>query len=166
MSRMKTRTLEFRSLHGDFTISPYARGVAFLDPYGPHLHWATVEALAKTRKVDVIINFPLAMAINRLVTRNMDIPENWVRLLDKCFGTRDWHDLAYEVQRDLFGDERSRKRDDTASRLLQLYHRRLERCFGNTVDPSLVRNTKGAPLYYLMWASSHSRGKSNCEVTS
>ncbi|MCY4195639.1 MAG: three-Cys-motif partner protein TcmP [Rhodobacteraceae bacterium] len=142
-----------------FHESPLARGVAFLDPYGPHLHWATVEALAKTRKVDVIINFPLAMAINRLITRNIDIPRNWVNLLDKCFGTRQWYDLAYEIHRDLFGNEQSWKRDDTESRLLQLYHRRLENCFGNTVNPSLVRNTKGAPLYYLMWASSNSRGK-------
>ncbi len=155
----KDANLGVQKLARRFRASPFARGVAFLDPYGPHLHWATVEALAKTRKVDVIINFPLAMAINRLVTRNVDIPDNWVRLLDKCFGTHDWHDLAYEVQRDLFGEVRSRKRDDTASRLLLLYHRRLERCFGNTVDPSLVRNTKGAPLYYLMWASSNSRGK-------
>ncbi len=142
-----------------FHKSPLARGVAFLDPYGPHLHWATVEALAKTRKVDVIINFPLAMAINRLITRNIDIPTNWVNLLDKCFGTHQWHDLAYEIHRDLFGDEQSWKRNDTALRLLQLYHRRLENCFGHTVDPSLVRNTKGTPLYYLMWASSNSLGK-------
>lgn len=146
-----------------FHISPDARGVAFLDPYGPHLHWATVEALANTRKVDVIINFPLAMAINRLVTRKDEIPENWASLLDKCFGIREWHDLAYDVQTDMFGDERSRKRDDAASRLLQLYHRRLESIFGHTVDPSLVRNTNGAPLYYLMWASSNYRGKAIAE---
>lgn len=137
--------------------------MAFLDPFGPHLHWETVEALAITRKVDVIINFPLAMAINRLVTRNVDIPRNWVDMLDKCFGTHEWHNLAYDVQTDLFGDDQSRKRDDTAFRLLQLYHQRLESCFGNTVDPSLVKNTKGAPLYYLMWASSHPRGKAIAE---
>lgn len=135
------------------------RAVAFLDPYGPNLHWKTVQSLAETRKVDVIINFPLAMAINRLVTKSPNIRENWVELLDKCFGSHDWHDLAYEVKGDMFGHERSQKRERTDMRLLHYYHRRLEGAFGHTVAPSLVKNTKRAPLYYLLWASSNPRGK-------
>jgi hypothetical protein len=43
------------------------RGVAFLDPYGPHLEWQTIEALGRTGKFEVIINFPLGRAINRLI---------------------------------------------------------------------------------------------------
>ena len=62
-------------------LAPTLRGwgtkaVAFLDPYGPHLHWRTVEALAVTNNVEVIINFPLAMAINRPITKSGDIPDN------------------------------------------------------------------------------------------
>lgn len=37
------------------------RGVAFLDPYGAHLEWATLEALAATETMEVVINFPVAM---------------------------------------------------------------------------------------------------------
>jgi three-Cys-motif partner protein len=135
-----------------------ARGVAFLDPYGPHLHWATVQALAETRKVDVIINFPLAMAINRLIRRDNRIPETWTRLLDDCFGTHEWHDLAYRADQDLFGGANIRKDDATAARLLELYHGRLRRAFGHVVTPSLIENTRGTPLYYLLWASSNGRG--------
>lgn len=141
-----------------FNKSPYARGVAFLDPYGPNLHWRTVEALAETRKVDVIINFPLAMAINRLIMRNAEIPENWVTMLDNCFGTHEWYDLAYDEVDDLFGVGEIQKHPETAERLLALYHRRLKNAFGHVVRPSLVKNTKGMPLYYLMWASSNPRG--------
>lgn len=141
-----------------FQVSPLARGVAFLDPYGPNLHWRTVQALADTGKVDVIINFPLAMAINRLITKNPEIPENWVRLLDECFGTHEWYDLAYEETTDLFGGEGVRKSEATAERLLALYHGRLKEAFGNVVSPSLVTNTKGTPLYYLMWAASNPKG--------
>ena len=140
-----------------FLVSPDARGVAFLDPYGPNLHWKTVQALAETRKVDVIVNFPLAMAINRLITRKTEIPKNWVRLLDECFGTHVWYDLAYESKTDLFGTEAIRKSEVTAERLLALYHGRLKDAFGHVVSPSLVTNTKGAPLYYLMWAASNPR---------
>ena len=141
-----------------FNVSPDARGVAFLDPYGPNLHWETIQALADTGKVDVIINFPLAMAINRLITKNAEIPENWIRLLDDCFGTHEWYDLAYEETTDLFGGEEIRKSEATAERLLALYHGRLKDAFGNVVSPSLVTNTKGTPLYYLMWAASNPRG--------
>lgn len=136
----------------------YVRGVAFLDPYGPHLHWETVKALANTRKVDVIINFPLAMAINRLITKSAIIPDNWMRLLDDCFGTHEWHELAYEKVGDLFGLEEFQKHQQTAERLWRLYHGRLKDAFGYAVTPSLVKNTKGTPLYYLMWASSNHRG--------
>lgn len=141
-----------------FLVSPNARGVAFLDPYGPNLHWRTIEALATTGKVDVIINFPLAMAINRLITKNGKVPEKWIQLLDECFGTHSWHDLAYEESIDLFGIEEIRKREATAERLLSFYLDRLKDIFGNTVSPALVTNTKGTPLYYLIWAASNSRG--------
>ena len=137
----------------------YARGVAFLDPFGPHLHWTTVEALAGSKKFDVILNFPLGMAINRLITRNTEIPQNWEELLDKCFGTHDWYGRAYRVQKDLLGDETSKKRADTASRLLDLYHQRLKNTFGHSAPPRLVRNSKGSPLYHLLWASWHKRGE-------
>lgn len=33
------------------------RGVAFLDPFGAHLSWHTVEALAATRLFEVLVNF-------------------------------------------------------------------------------------------------------------
>lgn len=135
------------------------RGVAFLDPYAANLNWTTVQALARTRKFDVIINFPIDMAINRLIARNGNIRENWVQELDLCFGSHDWHDLAFEeTAPNLFGETEVVKRTGTASRLLTLYHNNLKQAFGHVSKPSLVRNTKGHPLYYLIWASSNRRG--------
>lgn len=128
------------------------KGVAFLDPYGAHLHWSTIEALAKTKSVDVIINFPLGMAINRLITRDGEIPKKWRDQLDNCFGTPEWEDRAYSTDVDLFGVEDTQKRKDTAERLLRLYTDRLKTVFKAVAKPSLVTNTKGAPLYYLIWA--------------
>ncbi len=87
-----------------FHATPMARGVAFLDPYGPHLHWQTILSLAETKKVDVIINFPLAMAINRLISATVKSAKTGSSMLDACFGTHEWHELAYrEANNDLFG---------------------------------------------------------------
>lgn len=66
------------------------RAVVFLDPFGMQVPWATVEALASTRAIEILINFPLWMAINRLLTRSGDIEIGWQATLDTFFGSGDW----------------------------------------------------------------------------
>ena len=102
------------------------------------------------------------MAINRLVKLDGDIPQKQQDQLDKCFGTHDWYDRAYHTQANLFGDSKPEKRSDTARQLLDLYTTRLKRAFKAVSTPSLVTNTRGAPLYYLIWAG-HPTGKGIAE---
>lgn len=128
---------------------PNLKGVAFLDPYGAHVEWATLEALAATRNIEVIINFPLAMAINRLIGRSGDVIAK--EQIDLCFGTTEWIDLAFSERSGLFGDVLA-KNDNAADALLNLYTSRLQKIFGFVATPRLIRNTKRAPLYYLIWA--------------
>ena len=137
---------------------PKTKGVAFLDPYGPHLKWRTVEALGKTGKFEVIINFPLAMAINRLITRSGNIPANWRSDLNECFGSTEWEDRVYAHETTLFGYENRRKVDDAAAQLLDLYVSRLREIFGNVATPRVVKNTRGMPIYYMLWAGPHKLG--------
>ena len=138
--------------------APDLRGVAFLDPYGAHLHWKTVADLAATKKFDVIINCPIHMAIDRLVKRSGDVPDNWAKQLDDFFGTREWYDVSFHTQEDLFSSEQRTKRNDAAKRQLDLYVQRLRSVFKNVSKPSLVRNSRGLPLYYLIWAGENGRG--------
>jgi hypothetical protein len=35
---------------------------------------------------------------------------------------------------------------------------RLKAAFGHVSEPRLITNTKGTPLYYLLWAGPHSKG--------
>ncbi len=134
------------------------RGVAFLDPYGAHLHWDTLVALAETDKIEVIINFPAAMAINRQIKRNGDIPENWVAQLDACFGTNAWRDIAYVIEEDLFGDMKISKQSGLPEKLLDLYLGRLKDVFPYVAAPRLICNTRGVGLYYLLWAGPNAQG--------
>jgi three-Cys-motif partner protein len=138
--------------------SPHIRGVAFLDPYGAHLEWATLEALAKAGTMEVVINFPLAMAINRLITRSGQLREGWVDQLDACFGTNAWYDIAYIRERDLFGDEIMSKKRDVTALLLDLYISRLKSIFRFVAKPRLIRNSRNGPLYYLIWAGQNKLG--------
>lgn len=133
------------------------RGVAFLDPFGAHLSWDSVKALAHTRLFEVIINFPLHMCLTRLMTKNAEIRATWRAQLDN-FLPPGWYDQVYESTQNILGDEDVRKRPDHLERLLAWYREELRSAFGFVSEPRLIRNTKGGPLYYLLWAGPHQAG--------
>ena len=134
------------------------KGIVFLDPFGMHVPWSTIENLAKTKGLEVIINFPFAMAINRLLTTSGDIPQAWQERLDATFGTGDWRGLVYEERPDLLGSVSKVKRSDATQRVLDLFSQRLRSTFGHASSAKLIRNSRGNPLYYLIWAGPHSAG--------
>lgn len=133
------------------------RAVVFLDPFGTQVSWATIEALAKTGGIEVIINFPLGMAVQRMLMKSGEIPEGWQISLDAFFGSPDWRKIVYEDGQDLFGPK-MRKAKNTADRLLAWYRARLKALFGHVSTPRLITNTRGNPLYYLIWAGPHPKG--------
>ena len=68
------------------------RAVMFLDPYGMQVNWETIEAIAKTKAIDLWILFPLGVAVNRLLRNDGQISETVKLRLDELFGTKDWQD--------------------------------------------------------------------------
>jgi three-Cys-motif partner protein len=134
------------------------KGVAFLDPYKENLDWETVEALAGTRKFEVIINLPLHMAINRILARGAERNAEWESRIDRCFGTESWREVVYPDREDMFGPLPPKKADGVPQRLLEIYIERLRLVFGEVATPRLIRNTKNSPLYFLIWAGPHKAG--------
>ncbi len=138
------------------------RAVVFLDPFGMQVPWSTVAALASTGVIEVIINFPLGMAIQRMLTKSGEIPPGWQISLNNFFGSGEWRELAYEKTDDLFGPIVS-KVDDSGARLLEWYRGRLRDSFGHVSTARLIKNTRGNPLYYLIWAGPHPKGLDGAE---
>jgi three-Cys-motif partner protein len=138
------------------------RAVVFLDPFGMQVPWSTVEALAKTKAIEVIVNFPLGMAIQRLLTKSGDIPHGWQMSLDTFFGSPDWRGLTYEESADLFGPK-VQKVSESGVRLVEWYRSRLRTAFGHVSTPRLIKNTRGNPLYYLIWAGPNATGLRGAE---
>ena len=62
------------------------RAVLCLDPYGMQ-DWTTIEAIARTRAIDLWVLFPLGIGVNRLLTKSGAIPESWRRRLNLLLGT-------------------------------------------------------------------------------
>ncbi|AWV14885.1 hypothetical protein A3862_04670 [Methylobacterium sp. XJLW] len=133
------------------------RAVVFVDPFGMHIPWSTLEALARTGAIEVFVNFPLGMAIQRFLVRSGDIRENWQATLDSFFGSPDWRIHAYEERDGLFGAE-TLKLADSGIQLLEWYRGRLKEAFGHVSPGRLIRNTQGGHLYYLVWAGPNKKG--------
>lgn len=135
------------------------RGVAFLDPFGARLDWASIQKLADTGLFEVVVNFALSMAIQRMLPNSGEVPEGWAATLDSYFGSRTWFEEVYQCRRgELFTASGFEKRPNYSERLLELYRSRLQSAFGYVSTPRLIRNTRGAPLYYLLWAGPNKKG--------
>ena len=139
------------------------RGVAFLDPFGADLAWADIVKLADTGIFEIFVNLSLNMSIVRMLPNSGVIQESWANRLDALFGDRSWHAEAYEPAPRLFGADRLVKRPDYERRLLNLYLRKLKDVFKHVSTPRLVRNTRACPLYYLIWAGNHPKGRQGAE---
>ena len=133
------------------------KAVVFLDPFGMHVPWSTIERLAETRNVEVVINFALGMAVQRLLIRSGDITPGRRSALDTYFGSPDWYAQTYDQVADLLGP-RVVKFPDAGRRLLNWYRMRLKAIFPYVSPARLIRNTKGGHLYYLVWAGTHPKG--------
>ncbi|HXQ15345.1 MAG TPA: three-Cys-motif partner protein TcmP [Caulobacteraceae bacterium] len=138
------------------------KGVVFLDPFGMHVPWTTIASLAKTRGLEVIVNFPFGMAINRMMLRSGRIRPSWVARLDATFGTHDWHNVVYREEPGLW-ENSTVKRQDTAERVLEWFSGRLQQTFGFASPAQLIRSTHGNPLYYLIWAGPRAEGLTGAE---
>ncbi|PPQ36085.1 three-Cys-motif partner protein TcmP [Rhodopila globiformis] len=135
------------------------RGVAFLDPFGAKLDWASIQKLADTGLFEVVVNFALGMAIQRMLPNSGEVPTNWAATLDSYFGSRAWFEEVYRRREGgLFAASGFEKRPDYLERLLELYRARLRSAFGHVSTPRLIRNTRGAPLYYILWAGPNKKG--------
>lgn len=129
------------------------RGVVFLDPFGMQVPWSTIEALGKTRAIEIFLNLPVGMAIQRLLPRSGKFKEERRKRLDEYFGSPEWYDLLYRTEEDLFGEKKIFKARESGMEIVDWYRRRLITCFGHVSQAALIRNTKGGHLYYLMLAT-------------
>lgn len=140
------------------------RGVAFLDPFGANLNWSSVQHLADTRLFEVVVNLGINMTIQRMLPNSGVLHPSWRTRLDAYFGTASWYQEVYRVRNgDLFGNSGLEKYPDYHRRLLELYRSRLKQAFGHVSSPRLIRNTRGSPLYYLVWAGPHAKGREGAD---
>jgi len=119
--------------------------------------WDTLVAISGTKALDVWILFPTGMGLNRLLTKDGNIPVEWQEALDRFIGTREWRDTFYKVEEatDLFGavDRRLVKTAD-AERFEMFLLDRLKSIFPVVMERGVpLTNSKGQTMYLLLFAS-------------
>ena len=126
--------------------------LAFLDPEGLELEWATVETLAHLR-TDLIIHYS-QMGLERYMPIAIEKSEETV--VDRFFGSRDWREIYLEW----------RNKTGLHRQLIDFYKNNLKalgyveiKGDDESWNEPLMRNTKNAPLYRLLFASKHELGE-------
>ena len=130
----------------------YRRGLCLLDPYGLQLNWNVIEIAGKMRSIDMFLNFPVADINRNVLWRHPEgVDAADLKRMAEFWGDDSWRQIAYTTKRDLFGhldkEENEVVAEGFRQRLLRLAG------FKHVPEPLPMRNTKGATVYYLFFAS-------------
>lgn len=130
----------------------YRRGLCILDPYGLHLDWNVIFTAGQMHSLDVFVNFPV-MDINRNVLRRDPerVSEEQKSRLSAFWGGDIWRDIAYRTDTTLFGEPEKQ----TNQAIAEAFRERLRKVagFAKVPPPMPMRNSTGAIVYYLFFAS-------------
>lgn len=131
----------------------YARALCVLDPYNINLDWKVVKTAGQMKSIDMFLSF-FIMDMNMNVLRHnpSSVVHTQIERMNRFWGDCTWQDIAYEPKPDLF-DDLKRKTDNDA--IINAYKNRLKDVAGfeYVQDPLPMKNTKGAVVYYLFFAS-------------
>ena len=130
----------------------FRRGLCLLDPYGLHLDWKVIETAGKSRSIDMFLNFPVADINRNVLWRNPEgVDAADLKRMTEFWGDDSWRQIAYTTTRNLFGYPDKEDNEVVA----EGFRKRLlgSAGFKYVPEPLPMRNTKGAIVYYLFFAS-------------
>jgi three-Cys-motif partner protein len=130
----------------------YRRGLCLLDPYGLHLNWDVMVTAGKIRSIDIFLNFPVADMNRNVLWRHPEgVDTADLNRMTAFWGDESWRQVAYTTTRDLFAHP---EKEDNAV-VAEGFRQRLLNVAGfkHVPDPLPMRNSKGATVYYLFFAS-------------
>lgn len=135
------------------------RVLAYIDPCGMELEWSSIEELKGT-KIDIWILVPTGLGVNRLLKRDGNISDAWLKRLVNFLGLPEDEIKKYfyknKTELTLFGEITNQaKETDAISKSADLYRKRLKEVFEYVSEPFVLQNSKGTTMYHLFMASSN-----------
>jgi len=136
-------TLQFES---------YRRALCLLDPYGLDLDWEVMFQAGQVGTVDMFLNFPVMDMNRNALWRNPDkVSPDQGRRMTRFWGDESWKQAAYSTAGNLFGEPEKESNETIA----EVFRERLVKVAGfkRVPAPLPMRNSRGAVVYYLFFAS-------------
>jgi three-Cys-motif partner protein len=144
-----------RARYGD-----YHRALCLLDPYGIDLDWEVIQAAGQMRSIEIFLNFMVMDANMNVLWKNPDkVAPSQLARMDAFWGDRSWRSALYQKPQGLLpGFDLEEKVSNEA--VATVYQERLKKVagFAFVPDPMPMRNTRGAIVYYLFFASHNATG--------
>ncbi len=131
----------------------FRRGLCLLDPYGLHLDWKVIEQAGTMKTIDLFLNFPIMDMNRNAFWRNPEkVDPQSIARMTTFWGDDSWRKVAYQKVDTLFGVEDEKAPNEV---IAQAFRERLQKTakFARVPPPLPMRNSKGAIVYYLFFAS-------------
>jgi len=136
----------------------YKRALCLLDPYGLHLNWDVLLAAGKSKSIEIFLNFPVMdMNMNVFWENTEKVAPSQIKRMNAFWGDESWKEAAYRKVQGLF-DVIEEKTSNKA--VVNAFSDRLHKIAGFEFvpEPIPMRNSNGAVVYYLFFASPNKTG--------
>jgi three-Cys-motif partner protein len=136
----------------------YRRALCILDPYKLNPDWKVVAKAGEMKSVEIFLNFMVMdMNMNVLWKNPSGVAPAQIERMNRFWGDDSWRTAAYRQERDLFG---LREEKATNEDVAEAYRNRLKDVahFKYVPRPLPMRNSSGAIIYYLFFASPNVTG--------
>lgn len=130
----------------------FRRGLCILDPYKLNLGWTVMFTAGQMNSIDMFLNFPIGDMNRNVLRHNPEkVEESQIARMNFYWGDDSWRRDAYPTEGNLFEIAEKESNDVVA----EAFRRRLIKVAGfkRVPEPLAMKNSKGATVYYLFFAS-------------
>lgn len=136
----------------------YRRALCILDPYKLNPDWKVVAQTGRMKSVEIFLNFMVMDMNMNVLWRNPEaVAPAQIERMNRFWGDDSWRKSAYRKEADLFGTREEKTGNEEVA---QAYRDRLKKVadFKYVPAPLPMRNSSGAIIYYLFFASANATG--------
>jgi three-Cys-motif partner protein len=136
----------------------YKRALCLLDPYNLNLKWEVIRAAGSEGSIEIFLNFMVMdMNMNVLKHNRSKVRNDQIERMNAFWGDASWENAGYTKSPGLFADIEQKSSDEV---LAEAFRKRLQEKAGFKFVPRPIpmRNSAGAAVYYLFFASPNKTG--------
>lgn len=136
----------------------FHRALCLLDPYGLNVTWQVLQTAGAMKSIEIFYNFMIMDANMNVMLRNPDkVQPTQQARMDAVWGDASWRNAAYSASPGLFGDIKEKAGNEEVAAAFR-ERLRTGAGFKYVPAPMPMRNSKGAVVYYLYFASPNETG--------